>query len=219
MDKSWSERQRVVDSFNVVLLRGIIMNEIFDFIKNRVLAYIIDLFLVILFTALVRDLVYSFLIDVPLLDSSGTLFLSTIIGGITAPIAYFALFEMYLGTTIGKKLYILIVIDENDDEEGDDYKKVSLMSAFIRSLSKIRIELTILDFLVGVAISKTEQQRLLDILAKTRVIPGPDPGYARGEQKTINAFKLVFTLIALAFFSIWIFTTILSYLEFFRDFY
>ena len=93
------------------------------------------------------------------------------------------------------------------------------MSAFIRSLSKIRIEFTILDYLVGVAISKSEQRRLLDILAKTRVIPGPDPGYARGEQKTINAFKLVFTLIALAFFSIWIFTTILSYLEFFRDFY
>ena len=170
-------------------------------------------------SALVRDFLYSFLIEIPFFDSSGTLFVSTIFAGIAAPIAYFALLEMYLGTTIGKKLYVLIVINKDDDEEGEDYTKVSLMSAFIRSLSKIRIELTILDFLIGMAISSSEQQRVLDILAKTRVIPGPDPKYARGEQKTINAFKWVFTVIALIFFAIWIITTFLGYLEFFQDLY
>ena len=134
-------------------------------------------------------------------DSRAELF-SIVITSITVPIAYFTLFEGFKGTTPGKKIYILVVTDENEDERDEENDKILLIQAFIRSLSKIRIELVILDLLIGNLFKFPTSKRLLDRLSKTTVIRGPDPRWARGEQKTVNAFRRILTLIALFFVGI-----------------
>lgn len=167
------------------------MDEQLKNVIDRTLAFIVDYFIVIICIYFAQQL----LLDLPLLEDSRAELFSFVFTSITVPIAYFTLFEGFTGTTPGKKFYILVVTDEEND-------KILLIQAFIRSLSKIRIELVILDILLGNLTKFPSSQRLLDRLAKTKVIKGPDPGWARGEQKTVNAFRWILTLTALFFVGI-----------------
>ncbi|MFX0114329.1 MAG: RDD family protein [Candidatus Hodarchaeota archaeon] len=76
--------------------------------------------------------------------------------------AYFALMEGYYGTTIGKRLLGLQVVNETG-------LRITWQQAVMRNLSKSCLQYLLLDWLVGL-IGRTDGQRGLDVLAKAKVI-------------------------------------------------
>ncbi len=173
-----------------------------SYFKDRTLAFILDYFFAILCVFFAQQFLFNILLGVLVLEESRAELISVVITSIIVPIAYFTLFEGFAGTTPGKKFYTLVVIHENEAQWEEESDKILLIQAFIRSLPKIRIELVLLDLIIGNILKFPSLQRLSDRLSKTVVIKGPDPQLARGEQKTMIAFRRIFTLIALFFVSI-----------------
>jgi uncharacterized RDD family membrane protein YckC len=80
------------------------------------------------------------------------------------PLIYFALLDVYLGGTIGRKIVGLQV----QLEKGG---KITLKHSFIRNLSKIFVFPVFLDWLIAVITSGTDRrQNCLDRLAGTTVV-------------------------------------------------
>jgi uncharacterized RDD family membrane protein YckC len=94
-------------------------------------------------------------------------------------VAYNILLEGYFNTTIGKKIFHLVVVDHSGC-------KITWKQAFIRNLSKIVtldfVPMIIpIDTLIGIIIEKIDpekakQQRGFDLLAETIVIKQPSKG-------------------------------------------
>lgn len=190
------------------------MNEqVLYYLKNlydRFLAFIIDYLFVLvgvyLFNEMVEGIFLSFL------STADAEIVSLVVAAITVPIAYFMVFEGSKGTTIGKKLYNLMVTDDNVDWEDEEYVKFSYIRAMIRNVSKVRLELVIIDLLFGYTLSRNKNQRFLEQISKTRVI-SYDPKYTTSEKKTQRAYRLILTVIALIFIGIWIYGLIVGYYE------
>ena len=78
-------------------------------------------------------------------------------------VLYFTLTESIYGYTMGKRMVNLKVMKANG-------KKPSLITAFIRNISKIHFLLLLLDTLGGFFTSKDKHQRYIDQIANTTVI-------------------------------------------------
>lgn len=189
------------------------MDEQSKTVINRILAFIVDYFFALACANFIWYFLSSILLGDPLLSDSRLELVFFVITSMTVPIAYFTLFEGFLGTTPGKKFYTLVVIYDNEDETEKEDAKILLIQAFLRNLTKIRIELVFIDLLLGNITKFPTSERLLSQLSKTQVIKGPDPQRSTQDQRAVNAFRLFFTLIALFFVGISLLYTYLDLLQ------
>ena len=194
------------------------MSENFKNVNERIAAYVIDHFLIFLcwVTALAFFVVILFFIpethDETLMETLIATFRILSLFPIT--ILYFTLFEFWKATTPGKKLFNLEVFNK-PKEEG---KSLTLKQVFIRNLSKLRIELLILDLFVGFIVSLREKQRLLEKLSDTYVMDVPAPQLNVQARKTKRVFKIVLTIIGTFFLAIMIIGYIFQYFDFLQSF-
>jgi len=136
-----------------------------DHWMRRLVAFIIDSFVVSVFTFVIITFVMTLLI---LLSISGgmpwnliNLLSFPLFTGILS-VLYFALFESYYASTLGKRLMKLKTVDITGE-------KPKLDLAFLRNISKIYWILVLLDTVVGLATPGDPHQRISDRVAETIV--------------------------------------------------
>ena len=71
-----------------------------------------------------------------------------------------------------------------------------------------------MDLILGIITTMETKDRFLDRIAKTTVITEPNPGWSSRDEKTLNLFKWIFTLIAGLFMVIYIIKTGLDWINF-----
>jgi uncharacterized RDD family membrane protein YckC len=138
--------------------------------RLRTVAYLIDFFLSIL-ACLSLIVPTVFLIGPHMVYESNLIIFFVefflIIGGLVSGIFIFFCYPMVLeglfSTTIGKKLFGMIVVDVSGI-------KISWKQAIIRNLPKTQAEFLFFDVLIGKYIQKTYNQRALDQVAETVVV-------------------------------------------------
>lgn len=133
-------------------------------------AYCIDVFIII--TLIIGVWIIPGIISDIFLKSNGSVGLGMITGILISILQfmlmsicwliYFPVFEWRYSTTPGKKLFGLVVCDKSG-------VRISLEQAVIRNLSKA-FEFLFWDWLIARIINKPNVLRLLDKVAKTRVI-------------------------------------------------
>ncbi|MEM0286816.1 MAG: RDD family protein [Nitrososphaerota archaeon] len=130
---------------------------------TRIVAYLIDLFLVSFFLIIVYSLADAVLLRfvlppdpfAPLLAFEGLGF------GLTMVI-YATLAEAYYGKTLGKKLMYM-------HTQSGKGTKPSIQASIVRNISKIHWLLLLLDILAGLIARGDAHERYLDRIASTRV--------------------------------------------------
>jgi uncharacterized RDD family membrane protein YckC len=139
---------------NKIVLKRVAHN--FFFPENwitRFLAIVLDYFILILVTGLVKDLVFT--------DWSFSLIdFFLMMGGIA--FLYFVISESIFGYTLGKRIFDLKVVTVNGNKPS--FKKV-----FIRNISKIVFVFLILDVIGSYFTAKNLHQRYFDKIAHTTV--------------------------------------------------
>jgi len=136
----------------------------------RTVAYFIDFFLSLI-VCIILIILTVFLIGPHVVYETNPIvfiaeFLLLILGLISGIFVFFGypiLLEGLFSTTIGKKLFGLIVIDVSGI-------RISWKQAIIRNLPKTQAEFLFFDVLIGKYIQKTTNQRALDQVAETLVV-------------------------------------------------
>lgn len=181
-----------------------------QYLKFRVGAYLIDYFLVLMFSSIGIIPIAILMVFIPELDDPRTLPFFTQVIFVLFSIGYFFILETITSTTIGKKLYGLETTEKA--EPGITYKQ-----AFIRNLSKIRPELLFIDLLLGYWIRPSRNQRVLEILSKTTVNESiPKRKYTKREESVFEVFKIVLLMLGLLSFllmitSTWLFPVLMLF--------
>ena len=168
-----------------------------NLVVPRILAYSIDFIASFIFLIIpLIFLIIGMALFTPEMDVEAvTSFYVTVILFILMFI-YFLFFEVKYSTTPGKKLFDLGVKKDSDE-------KITFKDSFIRNISKIRPELVAIDFVVGMLLKLSTKYRLLDVVAKTEVVPIP-PGrrghsYTKREASTIRVYRIVLSCIGVFF--------------------
>ena len=131
---------------------------------RRVVAYVIDaivVYLVLGILAVVYALPYFFIAGISAMAAMFVGILSLVAGIVL--VLYFAFFETWAGTSLGKRTMGLAVKSKSGTNP-------NLVQAFIRNMSKIYWILLFLDIIVGLAISKEYTQKVSDRFAGTSVV-------------------------------------------------
>jgi len=130
---------------------------------QRIVAFAIDAIIVYLVLGV---LAVAFALPFFAISSIGTM--AAMITGVLSFVAgivlvlYFAFFEMYAGTSFGKRVMGLVVKSRSGGNP-------SAVEAFARNISKIHWVLLFLDIIVGLAISKEYTQKFSDRFVGTYV--------------------------------------------------
>ena len=135
-----------------------------DLFLKRVIAYILDFFVVSAFMWIISYFAYFFInyFNMFQIYHYFVFILPILI------LLYFTILEKNLGATVGKRLMFIEVkaVTPRRGKLGRDYS-ITYMQALIRSLSKIYWFPIIIDVILGKITGKT---RLLDGIARTTVI-------------------------------------------------
>ncbi|MFX1516880.1 MAG: RDD family protein [Promethearchaeota archaeon] len=164
-------------------------------LQLRVLAYVIDFFLILMFGAIGFVLIILFLalVGFPTQYVQPLFQLYSQMNVYLFPLPYFIIQEKVISTTLGKKLCNLEIVA--DTTTGVTYKE-----AIIRNLSKIRPEFLFIDLLLGFLINRADQ-RFLEYISNTTVFYSDKfQNFTKSERETLRVFKLVLSI--LGFFSI-----------------
>jgi uncharacterized RDD family membrane protein YckC len=131
---------------------------------QRIVAYVIDAVIVYLalgILAVVYALPFFFIAGINAMAAMFVGVLSFVAGIVL--VLYFVFFEMWAGTSLGKRAMGLVVRSKSG-------KNPSLVEAFARNISKIYWILLLLDIIVGLATSKAYTQKFSDQFAGTSVV-------------------------------------------------
>ncbi len=165
------------------------------FLKQRILAYFVDyiIILMIFVTGFIPLVIFAAIEDWDF-DTIQTFYF--IIALPVTSLLYFAISEIKLSQTAGKKFYnigIVGIVDEGSTGH------ITVRQSIIRNLVKFLPWLVIIDFIIGYFM-KTSNQRVLGIFSKTKVAEMEGftfPRYANPKEqlRMAKAFRVVLTLL------------------------
>ena len=131
---------------------------------NRLLALVVDALIVFIPLVIITVIIAIFV------AISGFTPFGIIVGGVVSIVWYFLfiLYNMVMestwGASLGKRFFHLKVVSRTGSNP-------NLGEAFVRNLSKIYWLLLLLDVIVGLAVSKSYQQKYSDKFMGTSVVP------------------------------------------------
>ncbi len=108
---------------------------------------------------------------------------------------YFILAEWKFSTTLGK-IICIIKIGNESDREGNKLTKITLKQSLIRNFSKMRAEFMLIDIIVGLYMNPSKLRRGGSVISKTITTKVPDPMWKNTKQarKVRRAFKIVMAI-------------------------
>lgn len=157
---------------------------------TRIMAYIIDFLVVYIFFGLIM---IPYIAVTTVLPELKGIFASPItsILLISFLIGYFTILEKKNSTTLGKKLFNLLVVDITG-------VKITWKQALVRNFSKFRPDIIFIDILIGKLLYRTNEQSILDILTKTNIIK-QKTNEKSDKQKIIRILRTLLTVIGILF--------------------
>lgn len=189
-----------------------------EILKMRLMAYIVDFFLMFFFYAisLIPVMIFLSLIIYSESDLVNIFNMITFYGIYFFTVAYFTVNEAMISTTLGKRICDLKTIEYlNSDEYSDDEEsKITWKQAFIRSLLKIRPEILIFDVLIGFYVKYGKFQRTSESISNTKVIYADFiSGFTKQRQKVFRVYRKVFFILGILIMLLLVFTDILFLID------